>query len=622
MPPEEREENTHTEAGTYIVLDGKTRNLLHHPSDFSVKGKRSEVRKQIPGAFKADVQPLALGISRVIADTERRDQVMAEVRKDKQSVAHHIYEMEDTGEEIVITDRLFLTLEKESSEQIKTIVDEYRLDRVGQRDNVYTLKVTAASGRNPLKIANELTNRKGVVSCVPEILFSIKLGNAPMPIQPALFKYQWHLSTDLVKDQPLNPSAGMNVTKAWEIAGGKGESEIVIAVIDDGFDLVNREESIQPHDAFKKSIIDEVHMKNLGEGSPNDVTPKGKDFHGTSVASLIFADGDAMLGVAPGCTFLPIRIGSISNIEPGNLIKILEDISGVADVVNCSFSMSPQSLDLINTSPDFIPRMACLVKNGGRRGNGLIIVFAAGNDDAPISMSAEVNQSGITFVQNLGISEKIVQIKNLPVHCGYGEIPGVVVVGATTSIKRKADYSNWGEQITVVASSDNFHELTMLQLRETVADHRSHFPELGIVAALNRLSGDRPLLARPILEDSLTLTTFESFYTKEFGGTSAAAALVSGVIGLMLSVNPNLSPKEVIKILQETAENQMDAKLSDLGDDDLNLKDIQGDKHKLFFGAGKVDAATAVQAAKDRLAVPPPTPSISPVAPPPAGGNS
>lgn len=607
MPSEETKENSSGDFGTYIVLDGKRRPLHHHPTDFSVKAPPVDVGRRIPKAFNAKVQQLALGMSRVIASADQTDELMAELRQDNNKVTHHIYSLGDTGEEIIITDHIFLTLQEESPVEIRKIVTEHQLDRAAQMDNVYTLKVTAGSGRNPLKIANELAQREGVISCFPEMLFPIHFTNAPIHAEPSLLKHEWHLTTDSVDDKPLDLSASMNVTAAWDIAEGRGKREIVIAVIDDGFELFDHDDDRPGHEAFDGSIIDEAHMKNYGTGNPHNVSPQGSfDFHGTPVASLIFGNGGAMVGVAPGCTFLPIRIGSISNIEPLNLIKVLEDLSQSADVVNCSFGMRPESFSRIDDekAPNFLRRLHLLLESGGRRGKGLIIVFSAGNDNAPIYRAAEDNSGGITFVENLGTSKPPVTIKDLPVHCGYAEIPGVVVVGAMTSIKRKADYSNWGNEITVVAPSDNFNELSMVELKETPEDHRKRLPELGIVAAMVTDGSKIDLIPRITVDDPLTPEITETFYTKMFGGTSAAAALVSGVIGLMLSVNHNLTPAEVIAILKDKAEHDNHKlnpeKLVDM--DDPNVNGIDGrfnaDNRSLFFGSGKVDAAAAVAAAK------------------------
>lgn len=610
MASEETKDNSSGDFGTYIVLDGKRRRLLHHPTDFSVKAPPLDVGSRIPEAFNATVQQLAMGMTRVISIEDQTDDLMFELRQDNNKVTHHIYRLDDTCEEIIITDHIFLTLQEESAEEIKKIVTEHQLDRAAQMDNVYTLKVTAGSGRNPLKIANELAQREGVISCFPEMLFPIHFTNAPIHAVPSLLKHEWHLTTDSVDDKPLALTASMNVTGAWDIAEGRGKREIVIAVIDDGFELFDHDENRPGHEAFDGSIIDEVHMKNFGTGNPHNVSPQGSfDFHGTPVASLIFGNGGAMAGVAPGCTFLPIRIGSISNIEPLNLIKVLEEVSQFADVVNCSFGMRPESFSRIDEkkAPNFLRRLQTLLESGGRRGKGLIIVFSAGNDNAPIYRAAADNSKGITFVENLGTNKPPVTIKDLPVHCGYAEIPGVVVVGAMTSIKRKADYSNWGNEITVVAPSDNSNELSMVRLNETPENHRKRLPELGIVAAMVTNGSDIGLIPR-LTDDPLTPDNSENFYTKMFGGTSAAAALVSGVIGLMLSVNQNLTRADVIEILKDKAEHDNDKlnleKLVDL-DGDLNVKDVDGrfnaDKRSLFFGSGRVDAAAAVAAAKAKL---------------------
>jgi formylglycine-generating enzyme required for sulfatase activity len=73
----------------------------------------------------------------------------------------------------------------------------------------------------------------------------------------------------------------------------------------------------------------------------------------------------------------------------------------------------------------------------------------------------------------------------------------------------------------------------------------------------------------------------------EFYGTSAAAPIVSGIVGLMLSVNPDLSPAEVQAILRETA-------VQPAGD---NLPGYDE-----FHGYGLLDAAAAVARARDYTA--------------------
>lgn len=75
-----------------------------------------------------------------------------------------------------------------------------------------------------------------------------------------------------------------------------------------------------------------------------------------------------------------------------------------------------------------------------------------------------------------------------------------------------------------------------------------------------------------------------------FGGTSAAAPTVAGVVALMLSVEPTLTLKQVRGILRETAV-QIDP----------NCNDENGKWNKGFsqwYGYGRIDAASAVERAK------------------------
>jgi len=69
-------------------------------------------------------------------------------------------------------------------------------------------------------------------------------------------------------------------------------------------------------------------------------------------------------------------------------------------------------------------------------------------------------------------------------------------------------------------------------------------------------------------------------YTPTFGGTSSSTPKVAGVVALLLSVNPNLTPGQVKMILRETADD-----IHTLGEDD-------------FTGAGRVNACRAVQRAR------------------------
>jgi subtilisin family serine protease len=478
------------------------------------------------------------------------------------------------------------------------------------------LRVTTETGRNPLKIANDIARRGGVASCRPQRFIPLNrvdegVSNAsalPDGRTHVLFDCQWHLGHDSIArecdiiarefgsiaNESIAPFAGINARGAWKHT--TGSPDIVVAVIDDGFDL--------GHPAFQNKKIDE-HQINFAEGPRAKASSRGNDIHGTCVASIAIGSTVAggMVGVAPDCAFLPIRVDLSGLLEEKKLADIFDHASKHADVVNCSFSVSPSTSNLIEGPLlDAIKEMA---GSGGRRNRGLVFVFGAGNDDAPTRMSAEENTQGIWIVRHsstkprlLGPGENIVS--------GFTTIPGVVVVGAVTSLKRKAGYSNWGPDITVVAPSDNSHDI-LNKVKPGVNDKvrnkfkpRFGYPGLGLIAAANRPGNGLPFHRLP--DDSETEEFLESFYTGRFGGTSGAAAIVTGVVALMLSVNPSLTPEEVIDILKETADRDLDPTL-DLKDDP-NLKgttgEFNGSRRSEFFGSGKVNAALAVKTALDR----------------------
>lgn len=92
--------------------------------------------------------------------------------------------------------------------------------------------------------------------------------------------------------------------------------------------------------------------------------------------------------------------------------------------------------------------------------------------------------------------------------------------------------------------------------------------------------------------------------THGMGGTSGATPIVAGVCGLVLSINSNLTAKQVKEILIDTANK---ADIDFMMDDELrNNEDQDGrfngdNQHSLWFGYGKVNAEAAVTRAKELL---------------------
>jgi subtilisin family serine protease len=578
--------------GRFIILNGKTLKLVHHPTDFSVINASSAVHAAKEKG-RAKAQPLSAAITRVQApDSTSRDDLMEEVRKE--TVAHHIYKVEETGEEIVIDNRIFLTLHQKDPELLEDIVQDYRLVSEGRMGNAYVLRVTEATGRNPLKVANEIAQREGVASCTPQLLVPMQRFQPTLSETHRFFALQWYLDSTMLSDSDLDPTASISVPEAWQIT--TGSPDIVIAVIDDGFDL--------NHPAFRDKRIHPARRDFAVFPTDDEPQPEQADYHGTCVASIATAsaDGDGMIGVAPGCTFLPIRIGFGPMAAQIDIRDVFRYVSLHADVVNCSFGTPPASFDYFSAA--FRQEITTLTRTGGRRGKGLVMVFAAGNDDAPTLLRRSKNVNGVKFVQRGDIAE-------IPagsdVFSGYPLTSGVIVVGAMSSRKRKAGYSSWGPHLTVTAPSNNLHYIPSfirpgandVIRNQFVANYRG----LGQVAAVNRPGNGTGF--SPLPDDLGTPNFAENFYTNRFGGTSGAAPIVTGTAALILSVNPHLTASQVRQILRSTADRDLDFTL-DLTSDP-NIQGLSGsfvNGQSLFFGAGKVNALRAVQRSRSLLTGP------------------
>ncbi len=197
-----------------------------------------------------------------------------------------------------------------------------------------------------------------------------------------------------------------------------------------------------------------------------------------------------------------------------------------------------------------------------------MILFAAHNFNAPLQDAQNIN--GVRYK----IGRRIFNHKD-PVLNGNAIHPDVICVSASTSLNKKAAYSNWGKEVWVCAPSNNFHPL----------DYNIKLKGRGLCTSDNFNTGQH--------------LSPKSRYTHQFGGTSGATPIVAGIVGLMLSVNPDLTAKEIKNILKNTADKIVDYKPDSVLNYRKGTYDANG--HSEWFGYGKVNAAKAVKKAKDLL---------------------
>jgi len=150
-----------------------------------------------------------------------------------------------------------------------------------------------------------------------------------------LFKAEVKPSDPGFKDYSKNwHHERVKVYSAWELS--MGDKDLVIAVIDDGFDL--------SHPELSKNIVKPKNLTNP-KGSVNI----GKTGHGTHVAAIALGlanNGFGSSGIAPNCKFMPLQVADKNGIMSSSAIidAVLYAINNDADVINMSLGkmMMPQ----------------------------------------------------------------------------------------------------------------------------------------------------------------------------------------------------------------------------------------------------------------------------------------
>lgn len=509
-----------------------------------------ETVRAIPGV--ETVEPVVDRVFKARVQERQRDEVMEAVRSTERGiVTHHAYHpADDTATRYYLTSQINARFKPGVREdEIEAILDELKLQVLRQypHENGATLllQVTDETGMNPIKAANLLAERDDVEYAEPNLVN--RYVRSYIPSDP-LFGQQWHLES---WDGPqVIAGADVSAVQAWDTS--RGERSVVVAVIDDGFDLSHPDFTGAAKVVHPKDYVD-------GDAHPFPETAAG-DYHGTPVAGVAIGEenGVGCVGVAPGCAFMPVRFPLSATDD--FLWEIFDFAGRNADIISCSWGPPPVFAPLSQLLTD---KFHDLFVNGGPRKKGCLVFFAAGNANAPLNDPAN---TGFTWSH----PEHGLITTTGPILSGEAAHPDNVAVAASTSQNRKSAYSSWGAEISVCAPSNNFHPL-----------NRSQFvPGLGITTTDNEQHGAG--------------FTPNSRYTARFGGTSSATPLAAGVAALVISANPSLTAAQVKVILQDTAD-----KIVDLQPDIVlgHSKGTYTNGHSEWFGYGRVNSALAVAGA-------------------------
>ncbi len=397
--------------------------------------------------------------------------------------------------------------------------------------NVFILQ--APDARRAARDAGRLAAQPEVLASYPVVRQAAVLHGpyAPPPDDP-YFIYQWYLEQRNANGAVTGPD--LNVRAAWPYTRGEG---VVVAVADVGVELV--------HPDLAPRVAGGLNH-NFSDSSTNG-QPFGRSAswaHGTEVAGLIAADGvnqSGMIGAAPGAQLASWVIfdASVTLVSDEQLMDMYQFASNVVSVQNHSWGHNLETQE----APTLLEQIG--ISNAitfGRDGRGVVMVRSGGNLR---TRGGNANDDG------------------------YLSDPRVLTVAATRVDGRVAGYSEPGACVLVAAPGGE-----------------TGFPTLFTTDLLGT-DGVNPIQFLPPNQD-LSNYAFDAF---GFSGTSASAPLVSGVVALMLSANPNLTYRDAQQILT------LASRHFDLADPDV-VTNGAGFRVSHNVGFGVPDAGQAVWLAR------------------------
>lgn len=323
----------------------------------------------------------------------------------------------------------------------------------------------------------------------------------PWPVADPYFKYEWQLAG----------GHGINVVGAW--ARTQGSANVTVAVIDSGItphpDLDGQQYHNLDGSVYGYDFVSDPTSAADGDGwdtNPTDPTNQN-DWHGTHVSGIIAAASNdiGVVGVAPGVKLEEIRALGVAGGTSADLIPALLWAGGapIPDGNGGYLPMNQHIAKVINLSLGEPTPFGC--DNGTQSAmqwlhdQGISVVTAAGNDGSAA-------------------------LDSYPGNC-YPTIN----VGSTGFTGTLAEYSNWGAGVDISAPGGDY-------LYPGAADTAPDGQTGGIYSTINLGTTDKGQPGYGSLE-----------------GTSMAAPVVSGVIALLYSLKPSLTPDNVISILRASA---------------------------------------------------------------------
>lgn len=310
----------------------------------------------------------------------------------------------------------------------------------------------------------------------------------------------------------IQGGGGANLAGAWAIS--TGDAGVVVAVLDTG--ILAGHEDLLGRTTAGYDFLSSAVTANDGDGRDPDPSDPGdcadaslcrSSFHGTHVAGTIGARANNGLGIT-GINWVSkiqalrvLGLGGGPDSDIADAIRWAAGLPTSDGVTPWPQGVNPTPARVINLSLGGAGSCGITMQAAinAAVGNGAVVVVAAGNEGAGLTSEPKA-----------------------PATCA-----NVITVAAVAPDGSRASYSNYDDGAT--------HYVTL------AAPGGSYAPPFSDIGKI-----------RSTLDGGKTAPLHDNAYAL-YQGTSMATPHVAGVVSLLLSVNPGLSPAQVKSILATTA---------------------------------------------------------------------
>jgi subtilisin family serine protease len=387
-----------------------------------------------------------------------------------------------------------------------------------------------------------------------------------------LYKYQWHL--DNIRQTNFSSAGGFlgeDLNLDSVISAGTTGDTVTVAVIDSGLEIA--------HEDLAANIVSGKSW-DYSDSDTDPTSHHNDGDHGTSVAGIIASVGWNKVGgrgVAPDASLVGynfLHVQSISNEI--HAMGLDNELAVGVDIFNMSYGRNSRrffQLGGVNTLREaaFVNGVTTM-----RNHKGALYVKSAGNS----WRSSGYCGPNSAFSDHLACTDSVLD----PVFA----LPYVIGVGALNAKGLRSSYSTPGATIWVSGFGGEFGIGNPAIMSVDQSSCSSGYVKNGTY-------GGNAFDNQGYHSENSSCN-----YMSTMNGTSSAAPTVTGVIALMLEENPNLTWRDVKKILASTAR-QVDVPrtVSVNGIEQYSwITNAAGYKFHNWYGFGVVDAAAAVSSAK------------------------